>query len=109
MSDLETRLTAALHADEPPARDAVFRVEVLVRLEQQRFRRHVRRTMGVAALLAVLAAVSAPLLSDWMIEDGSRLWFVAVAAAAALCVLSAAMISPALRTAARGVTRLLYP
>ena len=34
MTDLETRLTAALHADAPPARDAMFRVEALVRLER---------------------------------------------------------------------------
>ena len=109
MSDLETRLTGALHADEPPARDVVFRVDVLRRLEQARFRRHVRRTVAAAALLAALAAVNAPALDAWITADGQRLWFVAFTAAAALCVLSVAMIVPGFRSVARAVGRLLYP
>ena len=109
MSDLETRLTAALHADQPPARDAVFRVETLVRLEQERFRRQVRRAVAAFALLAVLAAVSAPLLNDWVTADSSRLWLVALTVSVAVCVLTAVMVQPRLRTAARTVGRLLYP
>jgi peptidoglycan/LPS O-acetylase OafA/YrhL len=109
MSDLETRLTAALHADVAPARDAVFRVEVLVRLEQARFRRQVRRTVAAAVLLAVLAAVSAPAIDAWITAAGQRLWFVALTAAAALCVLSVAMIVPGFRRVAKAVGRLLYP
>ena len=60
MSDIETRLTAALHADAPPARDAMFRVEVLVRLERARFRRRAAGAVLAAAALAVVAAVNAP-------------------------------------------------
>jgi len=104
MSDLETRLTAALPADAPPERDMVFRVEVLVRLEQARFRRRVARTLVVAAAVAVVAAVSAPALSAWIAVDRERLWIVALAAPAALFVLLAAMISPAVRKVARSVS-----
>ena len=69
MSDLETRVSAALNADAPPARDALFRLEVLVRLERVRFRRRV--TLAVAAA-AMLAAVSAPALDAWMAADVER-------------------------------------
>jgi hypothetical protein len=109
MSDLETRLTAALHADEPPARDALFRVEILVRLEQARFRRRVARAAAVAATLAVVAAIYAPVIDAWITADPRRPWFIAVAAAAALCALSGWLIEPRLRTVAKAVGRLLYP
>jgi hypothetical protein len=109
MSDLERRLTAALHADEPPARDALFRVDVLLRLEQARFRRYVRRTMAAAALLAIVVAVNVPVLDTWMTADGSRLWLVALTAALATCVLSVAMVDRRVRTLAKAVGRLLYP
>jgi hypothetical protein len=109
MSDLETRLAAALHADTPPERDAVFRIEVLLRLEAARFRRQVRRTFLVATLLAILAVMSLPTINAWMIAGGQRLGFVALGALTALCVLSVAINSPRLRTGARAVGRLLYP
>src|SRR3972149_429058 len=96
MSDLETRLTVALHADALPARDAGFRIEGLVRFERARFRRQVRRTVAVAALFAVLAAANAPVIDAWMTADGQRLWAVALAAAAALCVMSGGMVEPRL-------------
>lgn len=109
MSDLETRLTSALNADAPPARDAIFRVEVLVRLEQARFRRHVSRIVFTAALLAVLAAVSAPAIAAWMAADDSRIWLVTLGAAAAICGWSAVLIVPGFRAAVSAVGRLLYP
>lgn len=109
MSDLETRLTTALHADVPPERDAVFRVEVLVRLERARFRRHVGRTVTVAVLLAVLAAANAPVIDAWMAAESQRLWIVALGAAAVPSVLSAVMFVPGIRTGARAVGRWLYP
>jgi hypothetical protein len=108
MSDLETRLTDALHAELPPARDAVFRVEVLVRLERARFRRHVGRTAIVALLLAVLAIVSLPAIETWMAADGRHLWFVALAATAALYA-PLVLIRPGVRAVTRAVSRLLYP
>ena len=109
MSDLESRLSAALNADEPPARDAVFRVEVLVRLEQARFRRQLSRTVLVAILLGVPAAASVPAIDTWLAADSARLWLVALGAAAAICVLSIVMIVPGFRRAAGTVGRLLYP
>ena len=72
MSDLEGRLTAALHADAPPARDAIFRVEVLVRLEQARFKRQVARTIVVAVVPGLLAALNAPLIDGWLAAAGQH-------------------------------------
>ena len=108
MSDLETRLTAALQADGPPARDAVFRVEVLVRLERARFRRQVGRTVAVAAVLAVLVVVAAPAIAGWMAGDVQRLWIVMLTAAA-LSALPGLMVAPRVRSAAAAIGRLLYP
>lgn len=109
MSDLETRLTSALNADAPPARDAVFRVEVLMRLERARFRRHVRRIVFTTTLLAVFAAVSAPAIDAWIAADDSRIGRLALGAAAAICVLPALLIVPRFRAALSTVGRLLYP
>ena len=109
MSDLESRLTDALNTDNVPVRDAMFRLEVLVRLERERFRRQVRRTMTIAAPLIVLAALIVPELNAWITVDTSRLWFVALTTAAATSTLTVLMTFPRLRVAARGVTRLLYP
>ena len=109
MSDLETRLSAALNADEAPARDALFRVEVLVRLEQARFRRQVQRTVIVTTLAAVLAAATAPGTYAWIAADAQRLWLVALGMAAVLCVLSLVLIVPGFRSRASKVSRMLYP
>jgi hypothetical protein len=109
MTDLETRLTAALHADAPPARDAMFRVTVLVRLEQARFKRRVARTIVVAVVLGLLAAVNAPLIDAWLAAVGQHVWIIAFATAATMCVLPAVMIEPRIMTVVRGVGRWLYP
>ena len=106
MSDLETRLTAALHADSPPARDAMFRVEALVGLEQARFRRRVGISVLVAAVVAVAAAVSATAL-DVRIADVQQfgiVWSVALVA-----VIAALLGRPGgIRTLWRAVDRWLY-
>lgn len=109
MSDLDTRLTAALHADAPPARDARFRVEALVRLEQARFRRRVATIALVAAGVAVIAAVSAPTLDMW-IGDVQRLWIVAIGGPVALFVLLVALLGrrTGVGTVLRAVDRWLY-
>jgi len=110
MSDLETRLEAALQADRAPARDASFRVEVLVRLERARFRRRVALTVPVAAVLAVVAAMSAPALDAWMAADAQRHWVVALGAAA-MFGLSAVLVESrtGVRSVVRAVSRWLYP
>ena len=109
MTDLETRLTAALHADAPPARDAMFRVQVLVRLEQARFRRQVARTIVVAAVLGLVAGVNAPLIVGWFAAAGQHVRIIAFAAAATMCVVPALLIPSSMRTIVRGVGRWLYP
>ena len=58
MSDLETRLTSALNADAPPAHDPVFRVEVLARLELERFRRELLRALLGLRLVPALRTVA---------------------------------------------------
>ena len=109
MNDLETRLNDALHADEPPARDPLFRVETLVRLERARFRRQVRRAVAVAGVLAVLAAVNVRVIESWLAANNQRVWIAALVAAATLWTIPLVMTRPRFRMAARAVGRLLYP
>ena len=109
MSDLDARLTAALQADAPPTRDAMFRLNVLVRLERARFRRRTARVLIAAAALAALAAVNAPAIDSWMAGDRERLWMAAIVASAALCVLPGLMLNPRLRMVAKALGRWLYP
>ena len=109
MSDLETRLNAALHADEAPVRDPLFRVEVLVRLERARFRRRVGRTLAVVGVLAVIAALNVRVIDDWMAADNQRLWHAALAAAATLWAIPVVMTTPRFRMAVRAFGRMLYP
>ena len=111
MSDPDVRLVAALQADAPPERDAVFRIDVLVRLERARFRRRVAKAVIVAAVLAVLAAAKAPAIGAWIAGDVQHVWIVAVAAAVALFVLASVLAEAptGFRTVARAVDRWLYP
>jgi hypothetical protein len=109
MTDLETRLMAALRADGPPARDAMFRVNVLVRLEQARFKRRVARTIVVAGLLALIAGVNAPLIESGLAAAGQHVPVIAFTAAATMCLVPALMIAFRVRTVVRGVARLLFP
>jgi hypothetical protein len=104
MTDIDTRLTAALHADGPPARDAMFRVQVLERLERARFTRRVARSIVVAAALGVVAAVNAPLIEGWLAAAGRHVWILAFVAAATMCVVAASIIEPG-RTVVKGIGR----
>jgi hypothetical protein len=110
MNDLDARLTAALRADAPPARDARFRVEALVRLERTRFRRRMTLAAAVASLAALLTAVNAPAIEAWMAADVQRLWIVAIGAAAAMFALTAVRVAanPGVRTVVSAVGRWLY-
>jgi hypothetical protein len=108
MSDLESRLTAALHADAPPLRDPVFRVEALVRLERARFRRRLGRMLAVVAVLAVLAAMNMPAIGTGITAAGQRLWIVALASAAMLAAVLV-IVEPRFRMVARAFGRWLYP
>ena len=109
MSDFETRLTDALRADAPPARDAVFRLEVLLRLERARFRRRVLGALVVTGVLAVLGALNVRVIDSWLAADDERLWIAGLAAAATLWVVPVVMTRPRFRMAARAFGRLLYP
>jgi hypothetical protein len=110
MSDPDARLTAALRADAPPARDVKFRVETLVRLEQARFRRQVRRAGAAVSLVALLAVVNAPAIEAWMAVDVQRLWIVTIGAVAALFALAVVPFasSPGVRSAVGALGRWLY-
>ena len=107
MTDPETRLTAALQADAPPGRDTSFRVDVLVRLEQSRFRRQVGRSVIVAAVVAVLAAGMTLSFDAWISET---VWIVALGAPVAVFAIFAGLVDTptAVGTVVRTVGRWLY-
>jgi hypothetical protein len=111
MSDLDNRLTAALNADPPPVRDARFRVEVLLRIEQARFKRRVLRTLAVAFAAAVFVALNAHSIEAWIATDTWHAWIAALGAIAAMFSLSNVPIEalPGLRGFARTLSRWLYP
>jgi hypothetical protein len=88
MSELEQRLGAALGADAPPARDALFRLEVLVRRERARFKRQLGRALAAVFAAAVLVGLNAQTFGAWIGADPVRLVVVAaLAAGAALAAL----------------------
>src|SRR6185369_12899748 len=107
MNDVDERLMAALREDSPPARDAIFRVDVLARLERARFRRRVAVTVAAAFVVAVLVAVNAPAVDAWMATDVSRLGIVALVAAVAVAALSAMAVNApsGVRTVVRALSR----
>ena len=111
MSDPDIRLKAALHADPPPARDAKFRVEVLMRIERARFKRRVVTTLAVAFAAAALVAVNAQAIEAWIATDIWRLWIVAVAVIVIMFSLSGVPIAavPGFRGFARTLGRWFYP
>jgi hypothetical protein len=111
MSDLDVRLTAALLADAPAARDVVFRLEVIARLEQRQFRRRVIQTMTVAVVAVLLVALNAQAINAWMAMDARRLWIVALVAVAVMFPLPGLTIEtlPGARLLARVLRGWLYP
>ena len=111
MSDLDSRLTAALNEDRPPERDARFRVEVLLRIERARFKRRVLRTLAVAFVAAALVVVSAQAIEAWISMDTWRIWIVALGVVIATFSLSGVPIEalPGFRGVARTLGRWLYP
>ena len=54
----EATLVQLLRADQPPERDPLFRIDVLKRREQQRFRRQLVLVLTVGPVTAVRSAVS---------------------------------------------------
>jgi hypothetical protein len=111
MSDLDSRLTAALQANAAPAYDPMFRVEVLVRLERARFRRRIAMTMVVAFVAAALVAVNAESITAWMTTDIRHVLFAALGAMAGLFALCGVPVEalPGARLLASALSRWLYP
>jgi hypothetical protein len=111
MRDLDIRLTAALNADPPPAQDARFRVEVLLRIERARFKRRVTMTLAVAFAAAALVVVNAQAIEAWIATDIWHVWIVALGALIAMFSLSGVPILalPGFRGFARTLGRWLYP
>ena len=103
MTELESRLRAALGADTPPARDTLFRLEVLVRRERGRFRRQLRLTVGAVFAAAVLVGLNAQALGAWVGADPARL---VVMAAFAVAGVFAAL--PDVRAFARRLERWFF-
>jgi hypothetical protein len=105
MSDLEFRLNAVLRED--AVRDALFRVDVLARLERRRFRRRVICAVALAVVVTALVTVIAPRVDVWIPANVYLLAIVAAVAAFALLALSRVWLSrPAGATEAM---RWLYP
>jgi hypothetical protein len=67
MHDQDERIGALLRENAPPERDALFRLAVLERREQKRFRRHSAMLLAAAlvtlAIVAVTYAMSADLVT----------------------------------------------
>ncbi len=111
MSDLDSKLTDALNADPPPARDPWFRLEVLSRIEQTRFKRRVIRSLIVAVVMAVLVSLSAQSIEAWINNDIWNLAILAAVAVAFMFALSGIPIEalPGFGSFARACRRWLFP
>jgi hypothetical protein len=110
MSDFDIKLTEILKADAPPAQDAKFRVEVLLRIERVRFKRRVVRTLAVAFAAAAIVVVNAQAIEAWIATDIWHVWIAALGAVAAMFSLSGVPIEalPGFRGFARALSRRLY-
>lgn len=84
MSDVDARLATALGADAPPERDALFRLDVIARLERARFRRRILWTTTIGVVAAMLVA---PAVDAWTAADARHGWIVGAAALAAMLAL----------------------
>ena len=110
MTDLESRLNAALGADAPPTRDALFRLEVLVRRERARFRRQLTLTVAAALAVAILVALNARAIAVWAGAGPERLAILAVLATGAVVALIGTPLAalPGVRTVVQRVERWFF-
>lgn len=110
MTDRESRLNAALGADAPPVRDALFRLDVLVRRERAWFRRQLTLTVAAVLAAAILVGLNAQALGAWAGGDNERLIAVAALATAAVVALIRAPLAalPGVRTFAQRVERWFF-
>ena len=100
MSDVDARLAAVLGADAPPERDALFRLDVLARLERARFQRRIARATAIALVAVMLVAVEAQTIDTWIAADARHGWIVGAVALAAMLALPGMPIAatPGVRT-----------
>ena len=56
--NIDERIAAALQHDAPPARDPLFRIQLLERREEQRFRRQIKQALAVGAAVLVVSALT---------------------------------------------------
>ena len=110
MTDLESRLHAVLGADAPPARDALFRLNVLVRRERARFRRQIMLTVAAVLVVAIVVALNVRALESWIGADPGRLVVVSVLGAVAVASLPGSPFAalPGVRTFAQRVGRWFF-
>jgi len=87
MSDVDARLAAALEADAPPARDAVFRLDVLARIERARFQRRIVIATAIALMAAIVIVVNVQTIDAWLAADERNAWIVGAVALAAMFAL----------------------
>jgi len=111
MSDLDDRLTAALNADPPPPRDAKFRLEVLLRIERERFTRRIVRTLILVFASAVFTVAYAAEIEAWIVTDFWRASIVALGVLVAMFSLSGVPIGAlwGFKGFAHTLGRWLYP
>lgn len=77
MTDADHRITTALQQDAPPASDPAFRLQVLERREQQRFRRHALTSIAAATVTVTVMLVLA-VVGGRMYTAGSVILFAVV-------------------------------
>jgi hypothetical protein len=92
--DLDRKLTERLNAGAPAGRDPLFRISVLQRREEDRFRMRNRLVAAGAVVLALGAGAGLYLRPDLIDEAAIALFALAAAAAAWI-------FSPAVRSFAR--------
>jgi hypothetical protein len=58
MTNIDERITTALQHDAPPLRDPAFRIQLLERREQQRFRRRGQQALAGGAAVLIVSALT---------------------------------------------------
>jgi hypothetical protein len=74
MTNIDERITTALRHDAPPARDPAFRLQVLERREQQRFRRRALHALTAGAAVAVVSVLTVSAGGEAYIAGGVLLF-----------------------------------
>jgi len=109
VSDIDARLAAALGADAdvPPERDALFRLDVLARIERASFRRRILRTAVIGLVAAILVAVNVRAIDTWIASDALNGWIVGAVALAATLALAGTptTATPGMRTVVKVLGR----